>query len=243
MPFVLTAPERLVAVSIETTGLNPINDGITEVGALRFDYEGRRLDTFWERANPGIPVPEDITRLTEITDSMLEGARTPAEVVRDLFAWAGPGAWLAAHSGAFEAGFLHAAVPEVCGAANAPLMISTLEWAHSLTLDAADYKLGTLADLIGFDIQVSPLHGTLVGAQAVADLVLFLLKRCYPHGFKDLLFLRTESLSDLAERSLAADSDECEHSFRSKTIMHSDECDHLSSSERSDAGVSILIGL
>lgn len=203
MAFVLTAPERLVAVSIETTGLNPIQDGITEVGALRFDYEGRLLDTFWERANPGIPVPEDVIRLTGITDSMLEGARTPAEVVRDLFAWAGPGAWFAAHSGLFEAGFLHAAIPEVCGATDDSLMISTLEWARSLPLDVADYKLGTLADLIDFDIRVSPLHGTLVGAQAVADLVLFLLKRCYPHGFKDLLFLRAGSLSDLAERSRA----------------------------------------
>lgn len=159
--------------------------------------------TFRERTNPGVPVPEHVTRLTGIRDEMLEGARAPQEVVRDLFAWAGPGAWIAAHSGAFEAGFLHAAVPEVCGAADDSLMLSTLEWARSLTLDVADYKLGTLADLIDFDIRVSPLRGTLVGAQAVADLVLFLLKRCYPHGFKDLLFLRAESLNDLAERSQA----------------------------------------
>jgi DNA polymerase III epsilon subunit-like protein len=201
--FGIIAPERLIAVSLETTGLDPLHDGITEVGALRFDYEGRLLDTFWERANPSIPVPEDITRLTGISDSMLEGARTPPEVVKDLFAWAGPGAWLAAHSGVFEAGFLHAAVPDVCGGADDSLMINTLEWARSLTLDVADYKLGTLADLINFDIRVSPLHGTLVGAQAVADLVLFLLKRCYPHGFRDLLFLRTQSLSYLAERGRA----------------------------------------
>jgi len=134
---------------------------------------------------------------------MVAGTSTSAEVVNDLFAWAGPGAWLAAHSGVFEAGFLHAAVPGESKADEDLLVISTLEWARSLRLDVADYKLGTLADLIDFDIRVSPLHGTLVGAQAVADLVLFLLKRCYPHGFKDLLFLRTESLSDLAERSRA----------------------------------------
>lgn len=57
---------------------------------------------------------------------MLAGARTPAEVVRDLFAWAGPGAWFAAHSGLFEAGFLHAAIPEVCSVTDDSLMISTL---------------------------------------------------------------------------------------------------------------------
>lgn len=206
MAFAPTAPERLVAVSIETTGLNPIQDGITEVGALRFDYEGRLLDTFWERANPGIPVPEDVIRLTGITDSMLEGARTPAEVVRDLFAWAGPGAWFAAHSGLFEVGFLHAAIPEVCVAADDSLMISTLEWARSLPLDVADCKLGTLADLIDFDIRVSPLHGTLVGAQAVADLVLFLLKRCYSDpaydAVKGTLIFRAERMDTLVRHSV-----------------------------------------
>ncbi len=200
-----TAPERLIAVSLETTGLNPLRDGITEVGALRFDYEGRLLDTFWERANPGMHVPEPIARMTGIQDAMLEGARTPAEVMKDLFAWAGPGAWFVAHSGVFEAGFLHAAVPEACEADGDLLVISTQEWARSLSLDVADYKLGTLAELIDFDIRVSPMHGTLVGAQMAADLGLFLLKRCYPDpaydAVKGTLIFRTERLSALSRRA------------------------------------------
>lgn len=206
MAFVLTAPERLVAVSIETTGLNPINDGITEVGALRFDYEGGLLDTFWERANPGISVPAPITRLTGISDSILEGTRTPAEVVRDLYAWAGPGAWFTAHSGAFEAAFLHAAVPEAYENGEDLLMISTLDWTRYLKLDVADYKLGTLADLIESDIRIPSLHGTLIGAQTVADLVVFLLKRSYPdptyNAVKDILIFRAERMDTLVRRSV-----------------------------------------
>jgi len=74
----------MVAVSLETTGLNPLQDRITEVGAcrlriadlrlrieseaFRFDYEGALLDTFWERADPGVPIPEHIREITGVTD-------------------------------------------------------------------------------------------------------------------------------------------------------------------------------
>ena len=102
----LVAPETLVAVSLETTGLNPFRDRMTELGAVRFDYAGTLLDTFWERTDPGIPVPEHVSKLTGIRDELLAGARTPEAVVQDFFAWAGPEAWLVVHSGEFEAGFL-----------------------------------------------------------------------------------------------------------------------------------------
>ena len=64
---------------------------------------------------------------------MLEGVRPPEEVVRDLFAWAGPGAWFAAHSGEFEAALLLAAGGPA--GEDDSLMLSTLQWARSAGLD------------------------------------------------------------------------------------------------------------
>lgn len=46
-------------------------------------------------------------------------------------------------------------------------MLSTLDWARSAGLDVPNHRLGTLMDLIGFEIRVRPMHSTLVGAQAV----------------------------------------------------------------------------
>lgn len=202
MAFGITAPENLIAVSIETTGLNPVRDGITEVGAVRFDYGGKLFDAFRERTNPRVPVPEHVTRLTGIRDEMLEGARTPEEVVRDLFAWAGPGAWFAAHSGEFEAAFLLAAGGPAED--DDSLMLSTLQWSRSAGLDVPNHRLDTLMDLIGFEIRVRPMHSTLVGAQAVADLFRFLLKQCYHEptheGVKDMLIFRTDRMHALARR-------------------------------------------
>ena len=206
MTLATTAPETLVAVSLETTGLNPLHYGITEVGAVRFDYEGKLLDTFWERVNPGIPVSENITKLTGIHDDTLVGARRPEAVVQDFFAWAGPDAWFAAHSGEFEAGFLRIALGEELDAEGYLPVLSTLQWARSLELGVQNCRLGTLMDLIDFDIRIQqPFHGTLVSTQAVADLVWFLLNRCYAdpsyEGVKDILSLRMESLHVLAKRS------------------------------------------
>ena len=50
-----------------------------------------------------LPAPDEAWQ-----DEMLEWARPHEEVVRDLFAWPGPGAWFAAHSGEFQAAFLFA---------------------------------------------------------------------------------------------------------------------------------------
>jgi len=207
MIHALVAPETLVAISLETTGLDPLRDGITEVGAVRFDYAGALLDTFWERTNPGIPVPEHVSKLTGIRDDMLAGAGTPEDVVRDFFAWAGPEAWLVAHSGEFEAGFLCAALDGDDGTVGDCSMLSTLQWARRADLGTPNYRMGTLLDYIEFDIRIQPLHGTLIGAQGVADLMGFLLRRGYANpshaGVKDVLVFRTESLRTMARRSLA----------------------------------------
>ena len=65
--------ESIVALDIETTGLNPEGDAITEIGAVRFS--GRRVEAEWSTLiNPGRRIPPEITQLTGITDAMVRGA-------------------------------------------------------------------------------------------------------------------------------------------------------------------------
>ena len=201
MLHTLAAPETLVAVSLETTGLNPLRDRITEVGAVRFDYEGALLDTFWERSDPGVAIPVHIRKITGVTDKDVAGARTPEAVVKDFFAWAGRATWLVAHSGEFEAAFLHTAAGGQKNEDEDRCVLSTLRWARRAELGTPDCRLGTLLEHIRYDIRVWPLHGTLIGAQGVADLTVFLLKRSYADpshaGVKDLLALRADRLHGL----------------------------------------------
>ena len=46
-------------------------------------------DRYEELIDPGIPVPEIVTKLMGITDDMVHGQRTEADVVQALMAWMG----------------------------------------------------------------------------------------------------------------------------------------------------------
>lgn len=76
-----------VCFDIETTGLSPETDRIIEIGALKVQ-EGKVIDRFNEFINPGIPIPENITRLTGISSHMLKDADTEDIVVERFIEFA-----------------------------------------------------------------------------------------------------------------------------------------------------------
>jgi DNA polymerase III epsilon subunit-like protein len=57
----------VVAVDLETTGLNPNTDRILEIGAIRFRGD-EVLEEWHSLVNPGCPVPHYITQLTGLRD-------------------------------------------------------------------------------------------------------------------------------------------------------------------------------
>lgn len=59
--------DDFVVLDLETTGLDPEKDRIIEIGAVRF-VDGVETDSFQQLVNPGMPIPNFITKLTGITD-------------------------------------------------------------------------------------------------------------------------------------------------------------------------------
>jgi len=75
--------KTLVALDIETTGLDPKNDKIIEIGAVRFS--GSEIqEEFNSLINPGKKIPPFISQLTGITDAMVRGAPPVEEILDQL---------------------------------------------------------------------------------------------------------------------------------------------------------------
>ena len=96
--------ETIVALDIETTGLDPEKDAIIEIGAVRFNE--RRVDGEWTTlVNPGRRIPPFITQLTGISDQMVLNAPPIQDVLAELQSFVGK-APIVGHNVRFDLGFL-----------------------------------------------------------------------------------------------------------------------------------------
>lgn len=97
--------ETYVVFDLETTGLDP-KDGnsIIEIGAVRV-RNNEILDRFDELINPGVPLSEEIIKITSITDDMLVGKPKEEEIVKKFITWVGNDI-LVAHNAKFDLSFM-----------------------------------------------------------------------------------------------------------------------------------------
>jgi DNA polymerase-3 subunit epsilon/ATP-dependent DNA helicase DinG len=132
----------IVALDIETTGLNPDGDAITEIGAVKFNH--RRIEDEWHSLiNPGRRIPPMITQLTGITNAMVRGAPMIHDVLDELDAFVGDLPVLG-HNVRFDLGFLR---KQGVLKHNDPL--DTYDMASVLMPTAGRYNLGALAQSLG----------------------------------------------------------------------------------------------
>ncbi len=132
----------IVAIDIETTGLDPYSDAIIEIGAVRFN--GRRVEAEWQTlVNPGRPISAFITQLTGITNEMVRNAPPIKAVVQDLAAFTGDAPVLG-HNVSFDLSFLQRQ-----NILRFNQAIDTYELASVLLPTASRYNLGALGQALG----------------------------------------------------------------------------------------------
>lgn len=114
--------ENVVFIDLETTGLLPREDMITQLAAVNILLPTARLRTFNAYIKPdnGQGVPESIQEMTGITDELLDSAgKTEAEVISSFGDWLmGDSFVFAGHNVQFDLCFLMEAMkrhPAECG--------------------------------------------------------------------------------------------------------------------------------
>ncbi len=130
-----------VAVDVETTGLDSAYDAIIEVAAITFRGQDI-LDEFSTLVYPQREIPADITRLTGITNEMVEDAPTMVSVRSQLGPILGNHA-LVGHNIGFDLSFLN---EERLAFGNQRL--DTLTLATILIPEAGSFSLEALADFL-----------------------------------------------------------------------------------------------
>ncbi len=135
----------IVAIDIETTGLNFETDAITEIGAVRFN--GNRVEAEWSSlVNPKRLIPPAITQLTGISNEMVRNAPPMGALVNELAAFVGDSPILG-HNVGFDLSFLRR---YNIGIYND--VLDTYELAAVLLPTASRYNLSALAQSLGIPI-------------------------------------------------------------------------------------------
>ena len=158
----------LVALDLETTGLDPARDAILEIGALRF--RGARVEKILSQlVNPGRPISPFITQLTGIDDTMVASAPRLSSVLGDLVDLIGD-APVIGHNIAFDLAFLQRR-----GLLADALGIDTFDLASVMLPSIGRYGLGAIARQLGIPVPTS--HRALADAQTTHQVFLQMVER------------------------------------------------------------------
>lgn len=156
---------KLVFVDLETTGTNPVVDRITEIGIVEVDAAGRA--TRWSSlVNPEVPIPSFIQGLTGISNAMVAGAPTFAELAPALHDRL-QGALFVAHNARFDYGFLRNAFSEA-GLPYKSDVLCTVKLSRALYPKERKHNLDTLIER--HDLKADARHRALADADLLWQL-------------------------------------------------------------------------
>ena len=151
----------LIALDLETTGLDVTTDSIVEIGAVRL-RDGQIVAEYETLINPGFVIPAETTHITGIHQDDLRKAPMLTAVLPDLKSFVGS-APIIAHNVSFDIAFMRR-----FGLFEQNLPIDTLDLATVLLPNVPRYSLSSLTAY--FDIELTNAHRALDDARATAIL-------------------------------------------------------------------------
>ena len=169
----IRAGKPYIALDTETTGLEPDQDAIIEIGAVRME-QGKETDRFSTLVHSARLLPQVIRELTGIDDAMLADAPEMGQVIRAFADFLGD-LPVAAHNAAFDLQFLCRAGEDFGVDLGKPAACDTVRLGRQLFPELENHKLGTLMQAIGYVNEHA--HRATDDAMAVAALLEYAAQR------------------------------------------------------------------
>ena len=162
--------DDIVIFDLETTGLEAGTERITEIGAVKL----RNLEVveeFQTFVNPEKHIPENITKITGIDDSMVADAPSESEALSRFVEFCGL-APLVAHNAKFDMSFVRAACAR-CRIPYKPDSIDTLALCKAIIPNKKSYSLDAMAK--HFKLGDFNHHRAIDDARMLADIFIMLI--------------------------------------------------------------------
>lgn len=186
-----------VVTDIETTGLSPERDRITEVATVLVQ-DGAIIDERSMLINPERFIPQAIQEMTGITNASVLGAAKGDEAFPMIRQWMTEGSVFVAHNVAFDYGFLQSSfrrhdlspliLPKLC----------TCRLGRRLLPAGRKMSLGHLAAYFG--VKAHKRHTALGDARATAEILIRLVEKLQEEGGVETL----EQLLSFQYRTMSA---------------------------------------
>jgi len=181
-----TIDSDYVVFDIETTGLNNETEKITEIGAVKISG-GVVTDRWSSFVNPEKPIPENIVKITNITDEMVKDAPKIEDALPDFLEFS-KGCVLVAHNAAFDTGFIKSEAKRL-GLNYDFLSIDTMTLARCMFPELKNHRLDTLTKHL--KVLLEGHHRAVNDAKATADVFLKMLDILKEKGVEKLNDLHT----------------------------------------------------
>ncbi len=178
----------LAVLDVETTGLDANEDRVTEVAIIRFE-NGEVVETYGKLVNPGMPIPEESTRITGISDDDVKDAPSFAEIADEVHSRL-QGVGIVAYNLSFDRGFLRNEL-ERCDLSwpdEAPTF-DPLIFARQFFKDKRRKNLGAICELLGIELKEA--HRATNDA-TVTGHVLYAFADRLPEDLDELMMLQAQ---------------------------------------------------
>ena len=170
--------ETYIVFDIETTGFDPHNEEITEIGAVKLNGT-TIVDRFSTFVNPNKPIPENIVKLTGITDEMVADAPQIEEILPKFLEFS-KGATMVAHNAKFDIGFIQTKLKTKLNKDYDPAVIDTILWGKNILKELKRYNLKAMAKHLG--IELNNHHRAVDDAEATAHIFVKMMNMVLSKG-------------------------------------------------------------